>query len=93
VIKPPIIVVPELVFNSYASYIHQWMCSPPSATPLGALNRSAELTNIPGVTPMLIKNHLPRSNATDKGRMRRHRSNTASTQNVKGQHCLHTCRG
>jgi len=29
----------------------------------------------------LIKNHLPRSTATNKGHMRRHRSSTASTQN------------
>jgi hypothetical protein len=63
----------------YARYIHQFMCSPPSATLLRALDRSEELTIIPGLTPALIKNHLPRSTATDKGHMRRHRSNTAST--------------
>ena len=56
-------------------------CSPPSATLLGALTRSEELITIPGLTPTLIKNHLPRSTATDKGHMRRHRSNTASTRN------------
>ncbi len=65
----------------YARYIHQFMCSPPSATLLRALDRSEELTTIPGLTPALIKNHLPCSTATDKGHMRRHRSNTASTRN------------
>ena len=54
----------------YARYIHQFMCSPPSATLLRALDRSEELTTIPGLTPALIKNHLPRSTATDKGHMR-----------------------
>jgi hypothetical protein len=66
----------------YARYIHQCICSPPSATLLGALQRSEELSTIPGLTPtLLIKNHLPRSTATDKGHMRRHRSNIASTRN------------
>ncbi len=65
----------------YAHYIHQFMCSPPSATLLGALDRSEELTTNPGLTPALIKNHLPCSTATDKGHIHRHRSNTASTQN------------
>ncbi len=54
----------------YARYIHQFMCSPPSATLLRALDRSEELTTIPGLTPALIKNHLPCSTATDKGHMR-----------------------
>jgi hypothetical protein len=63
----------------YARYIHQFMCSPPSATLLRALDRSEELTTIPGLTPALLKNHLPCSTATDKGPMRQHRSNTAST--------------
>jgi hypothetical protein len=63
----------------YARYIHQFMCSPPSATLLRALDRSEELTTIPGLTPALIKNHLSCSTATDKGHMHRHRSNTAST--------------
>ena len=45
-------------------------CSLPSAT----------LITITGLTPTLIKNHLPRSTATDKGHMRQHRSNTASTR-------------
>ncbi len=67
----------------YAHYIHQYMCSPPSATLLGALDRSEELATIPGLMPALIKNHLPCSTATDKGHMRRHRSNTASTQNMQ----------
>jgi hypothetical protein len=65
----------------YARYIHQCICSLPSATLLGALTRSEELITIPGLTPTLIKNHLPRSTATDRGHMRRHRSNTASTRN------------
>jgi len=66
----------------YACYIHhhQCICSPPSATLLGALTRSEELITIPDLTPTLIKNHLPRSTATNKGHMRRHRSNTASTR-------------
>jgi len=64
----------------YARYIHQCICSPPSATLLGALTRSEELITIPCLTPTLIKNHLPRSTATDKGHMRRHISNTASTR-------------
>jgi hypothetical protein len=66
----------------YARYIHQFMCSPPSATLLRALDCSEELTTIPGLTPALIKNHLPRSTATDKGLMHQHRSDTASTQNL-----------
>jgi hypothetical protein len=65
----------------YARYIHQCICSPPSATFLGALTHSEELITIPGLTPALIRNHLPQSIATDKGHMRRHRSNTASTRN------------
>jgi hypothetical protein len=67
----------------YAHYIHHCMCSPPSATLLGAFNRSEELATIPGLTPALIKNHLPCSTATDKGHMHQHRSNTASTQNMQ----------
>jgi hypothetical protein len=67
----------------YACYIHQFMCSPPSVTLLRALDRSEELTTIPGLTLALIKNHLPCSTATDKGHMRQHRSNTASTRNLQ----------
>ncbi len=67
--------------TEYARFIHQFMGSPPSATLLRALDCSEELTTIPGLTPALIKNHLPCSTATDKGHMRRHRSNTASTRN------------
>jgi hypothetical protein len=67
--------------SEYARYIHQCICSQPSATLLGALQRSEELATIPGLTPTLIKNHLLRSTATDKGHIRRHRSNTASTRN------------
>ena len=65
----------------YARYVHQSLCSPPAATLLQALHRSSELRTIPGLTPALIRNHLPRSTATDKGHMRRHRANTASTRN------------
>jgi hypothetical protein len=60
------------------------LCSPPTPTLLGALKRSKELATIPGLTPQLIKSHLPRSTATNKGHMRRHRSNTASTRNAHG---------
>jgi hypothetical protein len=55
----------------YAHYIHQCICSPSSATLLGALTCSEELTTIPGLMPALIKNHLPCSTTTDKGHMRR----------------------
>jgi hypothetical protein len=54
----------------YAHYINQCMCSPPSATLLGALDRSEELATILGLTPALIKNHLPCSTPTNKGHMR-----------------------
>jgi hypothetical protein len=67
----------------YANYIHQCMCSLPSATLLRALNRSEELATIPRLMPALIKNHLPCSTTTNKGHMCRHRSNTASTQNMQ----------
>jgi hypothetical protein len=67
----------------YAHYINQCMCSTPSATLLGALDHSEELATIPGLTPMLIKIHLPCSTPTDKGHMCHHRSNTDSTQNVQ----------
>jgi hypothetical protein len=67
----------------YAHYIHQCICSPPSATLLGALTRSDELATILGLTPTLIKNHLPCSTASGKVHMRRHRSNTASTRNIQ----------
>jgi hypothetical protein len=53
----------------YALYIHQCMCSLPSATLLGALDHSEELATIPRLMPALIKNHLPCSTATIKGHM------------------------
>jgi hypothetical protein len=56
---------------------------PNSLTLLGALDRSKQLATIPGLTPMLIKNHLPRSTATNKGHMRWHRANTAFTCNMQ----------
>jgi hypothetical protein len=67
----------------YARYIHQCLCSLPADTLLRALNCSEELATIPGLTPHLIKSHLPCSTATDKGHMRQHKSTTASTQNVQ----------
>ena len=67
----------------YARYIHQCICSPPSATLLGALTCSEELATIPGLTPALIKNRLPCFTATNKGHMHRHRSTVASTQNTQ----------
>jgi hypothetical protein len=66
-----------------ARYIHQCLCSLPAATLLRALNHSEELAAIPGLTPHLIKSHLPHSTATNKGHMHQHKSNTASTQNVQ----------
>jgi hypothetical protein len=70
---------------TYAQYVHQLLCSPPAATLLLALNKSTELQTIPGLTPALICTHHPRSTATDKGHMRRHRSNTASTHNKRAE--------
>ncbi len=54
----------------YVHYIYQCMCSLPSPTLLGALDRSEELATIPGLMSALIKNHLPCSTATNKGHMR-----------------------
>jgi hypothetical protein len=65
----------------YARCVHQLLCSPPAATLLLALDKSTKLQTNPGLMPALIRPHLPRSNATDKGHMRRHCSNTASTRN------------
>ena len=66
----------------YARYIHQLLCSPLAATLLLALDKSNELRTIPGLTPQLSRTHLPCSTATDKGLMRHHRANTASTRNI-----------
>jgi hypothetical protein len=68
--------------TKYARYIHQLLCSPPASTLLRALAINTKLSTIPGLTPALINNNLPCFTATDKGHMRRHRSNTASRQNV-----------
>jgi hypothetical protein len=38
--------------------------------------------SIPGLTPALIRAHLPQSTATNKGHMRCHRANMASTRNA-----------
>ena len=65
----------------YARYIHQTLCSPTAATLLLALTKSTELKITPGLTATLIHNHFPKSTATDKGHMRRHCANTASTRN------------
>jgi hypothetical protein len=65
----------------YARYKHQTLCSPTAATLLLALTKSTELRPIPGLTTTLIQNHLPKSTATDKSHMWRHRANTASTRN------------
>jgi hypothetical protein len=46
-----------------------------------ALNKSTKFQTIPGLTPALICSHLPQSNATNKGHMHCHHSNTASTCN------------
>ena len=67
----------------YARYIHQLLCSPPTSTLLRALEQSTELTTTPSLTSTLIHSHLPHSTATDKGHMRQHRANTASTRNVQ----------
>jgi hypothetical protein len=65
----------------YARYIHQTLCSPTAVTLLLALTKSTELRTIPGLTTTLIHNHLPKSTATDKGHMRSHCANIASTRN------------
>ncbi len=65
----------------YAQYVHQVLCSPLAATLLLALDKSTELQTIPGLTPALICSHLLQSTVTNKGHMRCHRSNTASTCN------------
>jgi hypothetical protein len=59
------------------------MCSLPASTLLQALDLSEELATIPGLTTTLIKNHLPRSNITNKGHMQQHQANTASTRSVQ----------
>ncbi len=65
----------------YAHYVHQLLCSPPAATLLLTLNKSTGLQTMPGLMPASICSYLPRSTTTDKGHMRCHRSNTASTRN------------
>jgi hypothetical protein len=65
----------------YARYVDQLLRSPLAATLLLALDKSTKLQTIPGLTPALIRAHLPRSTATNKGHMRCHRFNTASTCN------------
>jgi hypothetical protein len=65
----------------YACYVHQLLCSPPAATLVLALDKSTKLQTIPGLTPLLIRSHLPKSTATNKGHMRCHCSNTASACN------------
>jgi hypothetical protein len=67
----------------YACYIHQIMCSLLASTLLWALDLREELATIPGLTTTLIKNCPPHSTATDKGHMRWHQANTASTRNMQ----------
>jgi hypothetical protein len=56
----------------HARFIHQALCLPPATTLLRALATSSELVTIPRLTAHLIKHHLPRSTATDKGHMQQH---------------------
>jgi hypothetical protein len=65
----------------YACYIHQLLCSLTAVTLLLALTTSTELETIPGLTTNLIHAHFPKPTATDKGHMRHHCVNTASTHN------------
>jgi hypothetical protein len=67
--------------SEYARNVHQLLCLPPATTLLLALDKSTELKTIPGLTLLLICSHLPKSTATNKGHMRRQRSNTASMCN------------
>jgi hypothetical protein len=69
--------------TKYARYIHQIMCSPPASTLLWVLDLSEEFATIPGLTTVLIKNHLPRSTTTDKQHMHQHWANTTSTCNMQ----------
>jgi hypothetical protein len=56
---------------------------PAGINTLQALDLSEELTTILGLTKTLIKNHLPCSTATNKGNMRCHQANTASTRSMQ----------
>ena len=67
----------------YVHYINQCLSFLPTPTLLGALKHCEELATIPGITPQLIKTHLPSSTATNKDHMHCHISNTASTRNVQ----------
>jgi hypothetical protein len=67
----------------YACFVHQALCSPPVTSLLRALERSKELATIPGFTLRLVRTHLPRSTATNKGHMRRHRQGTRSTRSLQ----------
>jgi hypothetical protein len=62
------------------TFIHQALCSPPTPALLGALVRSFKLTTIQGLTPHLIKGHLPPSTATNKGHMRWHCQGVQTTR-------------
>jgi hypothetical protein len=68
--------------TKYARYIHQLLCSPPAATLLHTLDKSMELTTIPGLTPALVHTHLPQTTVANKGHMQCHRTNTSSTRNT-----------
>jgi hypothetical protein len=67
--------------TKYARYVHQLLCIPLATTLLLAFAKSTEPQTIPGLTPPLICSHLLQPTATDKGHMRHHHSNTASTRN------------
>jgi hypothetical protein len=83
--QPTIAMAANVVATSsaakYACYVHQLLCSPLAATLLLALDKSTKLQTNPDLTLLLICSHLPKSTATDKGHMRCHHSNTASTRN------------
>ncbi len=69
--------------TKYARYIHQLLCSLLTSSLIQVLVVSTKLSMIPSLTPAFINNNLPCSTATNKGHMRRHRSNTASTHNIQ----------
>ncbi len=60
---PPIAMAANVEATSsaaeYAQFIHQLLCSPPAATLLHTLDKSKELMTILGLTPALVRAHLP----------------------------------
>jgi hypothetical protein len=75
---------PQLPPTMMPHPLPQYLSTPPSATLLMAPNHShsEELTTISGLTPSLIKEHLPHLTSTNKGHMRHHQANTASMRNM-----------